>query len=463
MTTKRTETQLRPSVGDRIDVDVVDLNHDGGGVARTRDGFVLFVDGALPGEVAHVKVTRIRPRHGDARLIRIVQTAEERVQPKCPVAGVCGGCAMQHLSYNAQVAWKEESVRQAVMRIAGLEPTLVGPIIPMERPYAYRNKAQYPVAVKDGRVVLGFYRRRSHDVVPTEECLIQHPLAVEIGRAARDVIEEFGLSVYNETTHRGFVRHVIARVSFSREQAMAILVTRDRSFPQADAWVKELRRRVPALVSVVQNVNPERTNVIMGPESLLLWGAEHLVESIGAREYLISPGSFFQVNPLQAKHLYDVVAQDAALKPGDSVWDVYCGTGSIGIYVAGEGVRLRGVERVAAAVEDARRNARLNGLKESRFEVGKAEDVLPRWVNEGERADVVLLDPPRSGCDPRTLDAVATSEPRRIVYVSCNPATLARDLALLADRGYRALKVQPVDMFPHTPHVEAVCLLTRQS
>lgn len=459
MSNKRVIPQMRPSVGDQVEVDVVDINHDGDGVARTPDGFVLFVGGALPGDVAQVEVTRVRPRHGEARLIRVVQSAVDRVKPECPVAGICGGCAMQHFNYDAQVAWKEGAVRQSLIRIAGLEGILVEPIIPMDRPYAYRNKAQYPVGIKDGRVVIGFYRRRSHDVIPTENCLIQHPIAVEIARAARDIIEDLGLSVYDETTHRGFVRHVIARVSFSKEQAMAILVTRDRSFPQADDWVKELRRRVPALVSIVQNINPERTNVIMGTESNVLWGAEHLVESIGEREYLVSPSSFFQVNSVQTQRLYDVVADEAAVGPGDSVWDVYCGTGSIGIYVASDGVRLRGVERVAAAVEDARRNAQRNGLRDFRFEVGKAEDVLPQWVSKGERADVVLLDPPRSGCDPRTLDAVASSRPDRIVYVSCNPATLARDVALLVGRGYRVLKVQPVDMFPHTPHVEAVCVL----
>ena len=314
MARKRLASQMRPTAGEQIEVDVVDLNHDGDGVARTRDGFVLFVEGALPGDVA-VEVTRVRPRYGEARLIQVVQAARERVQPGCPVAGVCGGCAMQHQSYDAQVAWKEESVRQSLMRIAGLEPAIVAPIIAMERPYAYRNKAQYPVGVKDGRVVVGFYRRRSHDVVPTDDCLIQHPLAVEIAWAARDLIEELNLSVYDEGTHRGFVRHVIARVSFSREESMAILVTRDRAFPAVDEWVRELRRRVPSLVSIVQNVNPERTNVIMGEESFVLWGAGHLVEAIGEREYLISPDSFFQVNPVQAKNLYDVVAH--ATRPSD--------------------------------------------------------------------------------------------------------------------------------------------------
>lgn len=453
------EAPRRPAVGEETEVDVVDLNHDGEGVARTPDGFVLFVPEALPRERARVRVTRVRPRYGEAQLVRVVETAPERVQPECPVAGICGGCALQHLDYHAQAAWKEETVRQSLRRIGGLDGVPVLPIIAMERPFGYRNKAQYPVGLRDGRVIVGFYRRRSHEIVDTEDCRIQHPLAVAVARAARDAIEEMGLSVYDEATHTGFARHVIARVSFSREEVMAILVTRERAFPQANAWVNALRRRVPGLVGVVQHVNPARTNVIMGGDSVVLWGQDHLVESLGKREFIISPNSFFQVNPVQAKRLYDVVAGFAGLRPGDVVWDVYCGTGSIGIYVAEAGMRLRGVEKVEAAVDDARRNALRNGLTDARFEVGTAEDALPRWVQEGERADVVILDPPRSGCDPATLDAVASCRPRRIVYVSCNPATLARDLAILSERGYRAVQVQPVDMFPHTPHVEAVCLL----
>lgn len=459
MAAKRAVSSRRPVVGVETDVDIVDLNHDGEGVGRTRDGFVLFVPDALPQEKARVQVTRVRPRHGEARLIRLHESARERVQPECPVAGVCGGCALQHLHYDAQVAWKEEAVRQALRRIGGLEDVLVEPILAMERPWGYRNKAQYPVGIQDGKVVVGFYRRRSHQIVPTDDCLIHHPLAVAVAQAARQAIQELGLSVYDEASHTGFVRHVIARVSFSREEAMAVLVTREPPFPEADSFVASLRRRVPGLVSVVQNVNPGRTNVIMGEETRILWGEDHLIESLGEREFIISPNSFFQVNPAQARRLYDVVAQYAELRPGNSLWDVYCGTGSIGIYVADAYTRLRGVERVAAAVEDAWRNARRNGLHEARFEVGVAEETLPRWVLEGDRADVAVLDPPRSGCDVRTLDALAASRPRRIVYVSCNPATLARDLAQLQERGYRAVTVQPVDMFPHTPHVEAVCLL----
>jgi len=455
------EIPRRPAVGEETEVDVVDLNHDGEGVARTRDGFVLFVPEALPGERARVLMTRVRPRYGEARLLGVLETTPERVQPACPAAGVCGGCALQHWEYAAQAAWKEEAVRQALKRIAGLERVPVLPILAMERPFGYRNKAQYPVGLRDGRVVVGFYRRRSHEIVPTDDCLIQHPLAVAVARAARDGLEKLGISVYDEATHTGFARHLVVRVSFSREEVMAILVTRERAFPQAEAWVDELRRRVPGLVSVVQNINPARTNVIMGEESLVLWGKDHLVESLGRRQFIISPNSFFQVNPVQARRLYELVAEYAELCPGDVLWDVYCGTGSIGIYVAGDGVRLRGVERVAAAVEDARQNARRNGLEDARFEVGTAEEVLPRWMNEEERADVVVLDPPRSGCDAVTLDAVVACEPRRIVYVSCNPATLARDLAHLTGKGYRVVKVQPVDMFPHTPHVECVALVTR--
>lgn len=459
MTRKRALARLLPAVGERLEVTITDLNHDGDGVAKTSDGFVLFVPGTVPNDRALVEVSRLRSRHGEATLVQLMRPAPERVEPPCPVAGECGGCALQHLAYDAELAWKQERVRQALVRVGRLDHVPIRPILGMARPFTYRNKAQYPVRKKDGKTVVGFYRRKSHEVVPGVDCLIQHPLAVKVATAAQELIDELGLSVYNEESHRGFVRHLVVRVSFSRGECMAILVTRDRDFPAADVWVKEMRRRVPEIASLVQNVNPQRTNVIMGDETIVLWGADHLVESIGSREFLISPASFFQVNPIQAKQLYDVVKEDAAVDPGDVVWDIYCGAGTIGIYVATEGVRLRGVEKVVAAVADARRNARHNGIDDARFEQGEAETVLPRWAKAGERADVALLDPPRSGSDPKTLAAIAKAAPRRIVYVSCNPATLARDLAELATWGYRTVKVQPVDMFPQTSHVEAVALL----
>lgn len=452
----------RPGVGERLEIEIVDLNHDGEGVGRSPGGFVLFAAGALPGDRAVVEVTAVHSRHGEAKLLELVAASPDRTQPMCPVAGVCGGCALMHMAYPAQLRWKEERVRQALARIGRLEGIAVAPIVGMEHPFHYRNKAQYPLARVEGRTAVGFYRRRSHEVVPAEDCLIQHPLAVAAAKAARDVIDELGLSVYDETAHAGFARHIVVRVSFSREECMAILVTREREFPMREAFVAGMRRRVPQLVSVVQNVNPARTNVILGPEWILLWGKPYLVERLGHREFVISPGSFFQVNPEQAKRLYDAVAAYAALKPGDTVWDVYCGTGSIGLYVAAEGVRLRGVERAPEAVQDAWRNARHNGVEDARFEAASADEALPRWVSEGERADVIVLDPPRSGSDERTLAAVAEVSPRRIVYVSCNPATLARDLAFLSARGFQVQEVQPFDMFPHTPHVEAVALLLRK-
>lgn len=448
-----------PAEGERLEVSIVDLNHDGEGVAKTADGFVLFVPGALPGDRAVVEVRRVRARYGEAEIVRLVAPAAHRIQPACPVAGECGGCALQPLAYPAELAWKEERVRQALVRVGRLANVPVKPILGMNRPYAYRNKAQYPVRKSDGKTVVGFYRRKSHEVVAAGDCLIQHPLAVKVAEVAKELIDDMGLAVYDETSHQGFVRHLVVRVSFSREECMAILVTRERHFPEADTWVEAMRRRVPEIVSLVQNVNPRQGNVILGDESIVLWGAHHLIESIGHREFLISPTSFFQVNPVQAKELYEVVRQDAAVRPGDVVWDVYCGAGTIGIYVATEGVRLRGVEKVAAAVEDAWRNARLNGIDDAHFEQGDAETALPKWVARGERADVAILDPPRSGSDPKTLSAIAKAAPRKIVYVSCNPATLARDLAYLATQGYRTIKVQPVDMFPRTPHVEAVALL----
>lgn len=460
MPVRSESANMRPADGARLCVEFVDFNHEGDGVARTEGGFVLFVEGAMPGDQAEVEVTRVHSRHGEARLVRLLRPAPGRIAPPCPVAGRCGGCPLMHAAYPEQLRWKEERVRQALARIGGLDEVPVASIIGMEQPWAYRNKAQFPVTMEGGRPVVGFYRRRSHDVVPADPCLIQHPLAVEVARAVRELMEELELGAEAGGEPSGFLRHLVVRVSFSREEAMAILVTRERAFPAKEAFIAGLRRRVPAVASVVQNVKRETGRGVMGPVSVVLWGKSHLAERIGHREFLISPDSFFQVNPEQTRRLYDVVAELAGVRLGDSVWDIYCGAGTIGLYVAREGVALRGVELSPQAVQDARLNAARNGVGDACFEAGRAEEALARWVAQGERADVAILDPPRSGCDPRTLAAVAAAGPRRIVYVSCAPATLARDLARLRAHGYVTRKVQPVDMFPHTAHVEAVALLS---
>lgn len=446
--------------GDQAQLKVHDLNHDGDGVARADDGRVVFVPGALLGDTVLVRVTALKKRHATAELLAVKRPGAGRIEPPCPVAGECGGCAIQALAYPEQLAWKERRVRDALARLAGLSAP-VHPIIGMQSPFRYRNKAQYPIRrTPSGEVVAGFYRKGSHDVVPAEDCLVQHPLIPPAVRAARRLIEALDLTVYDERTHQGFVRHVVVRAGFSSDELMVVLVTNGRAFAKKQSWIRGLQEALPRLVSIVQNVNQEATNAIMGRESLVLWGRRHIVETLEDVTYEVSANSFFQVNPRQAVELFRVVREFAALSGKERVWDVYCGTGSIGLFLCRDAALLQGVDVVCEAIEDARRNAARNGMEDrARFEAGRAEDVLPRWVREGGSPDVLLLDPPRKGSDPVTLESVCRARPGRIIYVSCNPSTLARDLVFLSERGYRLLEVQPVDMFPHTPHVEAVAHL----
>ncbi len=462
-----------PAVGAPLSLEITDLNHDGDGVGRTAEGFVVFVTGALPGERVQVRVETVKKRHAIASLEsdadvdgKRVRWAPTRTQPRCAVAGECGGCRLQHFDYSAQLAWKTERVRAALERIGGLSAVEVKPIIGMDDPFHYRNKAQYPVQRGgDGRPLLGFYRRASHQIIPHDECAIQHPLIPPIAQVCRNAIEALDIPVYDEDQHTGDIRHVVVRASFHRNEALVVLVTRTDNLSHAETLIDRIRAEAPQVIGVVQNVNAARTNAVFGNASRTRWGESVLIERLGALEVEISATSFFQVNPRQSVRLYDTVVELADLS-GGRVWDLYCGAGSIGLYVLQRGaattLSVRGVDSVPSAIGDARRNAKRNGLEQgAQFEVGRAEAVVPRWVADGEQADVCLLDPPRSGCAPELLDAVRASGARRTVYVSCNPSTLARDLAILAKLGYHARLVQPVDMFPQTSHIETVALLER--
>lgn len=455
-------TAVRP--GDELTVEVTDLNDDGDGVGRASDGLVLFVPGALPGERVRVRVSRVSRRHAVAEPVERLIDAPCRVVPPCPVAGACGGCRLQHASYQAQLAWKTQRVRTA-LRLAGLEGVPVAEILGMASPFHYRNKAQYPVRRgPKGEVLLGFFRRESHEIVPHDECLIQHPLIPRVAEACRRAAEELEIEPYDERQHRGVLRHLVVRVSFARNEAMVVLVTRTRTLPAAGEFIERIRRSVPAVVSVAQNVNEERTNVIFGRTTRILWGRAALIERLGRLEFEISPTSFFQVNPAGAKCLYDMVTEFVG-PAARTLWDIYCGAGTIGLYVAAalcRPVRLLGVDSSHEAIADARRNAARNKIESARFVVGRAEHVVPRWVAAGEESGVWLLDPPRSGCAQEVLAALAAVRPERVVYVSCNPVTFARDLSLMQQVGYRTRRVQPVDMFPQTPHIEAVAWVERQ-
>lgn len=445
--------------GERITLPITGQSHTGDGVGKYK-GFTVFVPLAIAGEQVAARVSRVKKSYAHAQLEEVLQGSSHRVAPPCPVFDQCGGCQLQHIDYPAQLASKEQQVVDAFTRIGGLEAEIL-PILGMKEPWSYRNKAQVPFGGRKGKIQAGFYAAGSHQIIPLDHCLIQQP---DNDRTIQQVIEsvrELDIPPYDEEKHRGCLRHVMVRTGIHTQEVMVVLVTHGSELPHRKQLVAHLRERIPGLVSLMQNIQPRRTQVILGRENRVLWGEPVIHDRIGEVRFAISPHSFFQVNPVQTEVLYEQVRRMAALTGKETVIDAYCGIGTIGLYIAKDAAQVLGVESVPQAVEDARHNAELNGIDHARFEAGPAEEVLPRWAREGLRADVVIVDPPRKGCAPELLDAIVNLSPDRLVYVSCNPATLARDAAYLKERGYTSRQVQPVDMFPHTSHVETVVLISR--
>lgn len=443
---------------DRLLVHVEDLTHDGAGVAKV-DGYPLFIQGALPGEDVHVHVLKTLKSYGFAKLLEIQNASPNRVDAPCPVFDTCGGCQIQHLSYEGQKLFKQKMVRDAITRIGKLPEVPVHAVKGMEDPWRYRNKSQIPFGVQNGRTVAGFYESRSHNIADTDVCLIQTLEADALMNGLKKSLVEMGIDPYEEQTHRGQLRHVVVRKARATGEIMVVLVTKKKKFPQAEQAVELIRSLVPDTVSIVQNVNTEKTNVIFGNETVGMWGKEVIEDRIGDVRFEISARSFYQINPIQTETLYGQALEYAGLTGSETVIDAYCGIGTISLFLAQRAKFVMGVEIVPQAIEDAKRNAELNGFTNTLFEAGPAEQVIPRWYKEGKTADVLVVDPPRKGCDEQLLRTILQQRPGRVVYVSCNPSTLARDLRILEDGGYRTKEVQPVDMFPQTTHCEAVAWL----
>lgn len=450
---------LKPvTKNERLLVHVEDLTHDGAGVAKI-DGYPLFIHGALPGEDVHIHVLKTLKSYGFAKLLQIENASPFRVEAPCPVFDTCGGCQIQHLSYEGQMTFKRKLVRDAITRIGKLPDVPVHAVKGMENPWRYRNKSQIPFGLEEGRVVAGFYQPRSHRIADTDICLIQTPEADTLMAGIKQKLSALGIEPYEEETHRGQLRHVVVRKARATGEIMVVLITKKKKFPQAADAIELIRELVPDTVSIVQNINPEKTNVIFGDETTTLWGKDVIEDKIGDVRFEISARSFYQINPEQTEVLYGQALQYANLTGNETVIDAYCGIGTISLFLAQRAKFVMGVEIVAPAIEDAKRNAELNGLQNTLFEAGPAEQVIPRWYKEGKKADVLVVDPPRKGCDEQLLRTILKQRPERVVYVSCNPATLARDLRILEDGGYRTQEVQPVDMFPQSTHCEAVAWL----
>ena len=449
---------------DLIDIIIEDIGSDGAGVGKA-DGFTLFVKDTIPGDRAKVKIMKMKKRYGYARLMELITPSPDRVQPPCPVARQCGGCQIQAMAYEKQLAFKENKVKNNLQRIGGLNPDSfeMEPICGMEQPFGYRNKAQFPIGRdKNGKIVAGFYAGRTHSIIANTNCSLGVPQNEQILKKVISWMETCHIEPYDETNGQGLVRHVLIRFGFTTKEIMVCLVINGRKLPKSRELSASLNE-IPGMTSITANINMERTNVILGKDLILISGKPYIEDYIGDIKYQISPLSFFQVNPVQTRNLYGKALEYAGLTGNETVWDLYCGIGTISLFLARKAKKVYGVEIVPEAIADARNNAKINGIKNAEFYVGKAEEVLPeKYRTEGIKADVIVIDPPRKGCDEALLDTIVKMQPQRVVYVSCDSATLARDLKYMKERGYEVEKGEAVDMFPMTVHVETVVLLSQQ-
>ncbi len=447
--------------GEVIDIKITGLGSSGEGVGKYQ-GFTIFVPGALPTEIVKAKVGLVKKSYATAKIVEILEASAERVEPACPVYKECGGCQLQHLSYAGQLQMKEQQVRDALTRIGHLDTEVLS-VMGCANPWNYRNKMQFPAAMgAEGKIEIGCYATATHSVVDTEGCLIQKEANNQVLLAVRKWMEKFNVTAYDEKTGKGLVRHVMSRVGVHGGEVMAVLITSAYDIPNKKELIDILVKEVPSLVSVIQNINKKPTNIIMGNKTRVLYGKSNIKDSLGALSFNVSAQSFFQVNSEQAEKLYNKALEYAALTGKETVVDVYCGTGTISLYMAKHAKKVYGIEIVAPAIEDAKKNAVANGCDNAEFILGDAAIELPALLDGGVSPDVVLLDPPRAGCEERVLAAIVKVKPERIVYVSCNPASLARDLAYLEQHGYKAAIAQPVDMFAFTSHVETVALVVKE-
>ena len=461
-----------------VKVKIEDIGVGGEGIGKV-DGYTLFIKDAIIGDVVEAKVMKAKKNYGYARLMNVLTPSKDRVEEVvCPMARKCGGCQIQEMKYPAQLAFKESKVRGNLERIGEVPGELLDqimhPVVGMDeegmQPFRYRNKAQFPIGTdKDGRVTAGFYAGRTHSIIGNTDCVLGVEVNEEILNCILDFMEEFEIPAYDEVKHKGLVRHVLLRYGFKTDEIMVCLVINGKTIPHCHDLVGRLRQ-IPGMTSITLSSNTAKTNVIMGDTIRLLWGQEFITDYIGEIKYQISPLSFYQVNPVQTEKLYGLALDYAGLTGNETVWDLYCGIGTISLFLAKKAKQVYGVEIVPQAIDDARNNAKINDITNAEFYVGKAEEVLPEYYKEYEKthngetahADVIVVDPPRKGCEESLLQTIVDMQPEKVVYVSCDSATLARDVKFLRAKGYELKDVTPVDQFPHTVHVETVVLLSHK-
>ena len=457
------------SKNDEVDILIEDISNEGEGIGHV-NGYALFVKDTLPGDYVHAKIIKVKKSYGFARLMDIIKPSEDRTEAVCENAVRCGGCQLQHYRYDRQLDYKQNKVKNALVRMGGFAADFIDsvmePVIGMDNPYNYRNKAQFPVGKdKEGNTVIGFYAGRTHSIIDSRYCYIQSEVSNKVVSIIRSWIERYGISPYEETKHSGLIRHILVRNGFKTGEVMVCLVVTSKKVPALDKLV-ELLGDIDGLVSVCLNINKDKTNKILGDKIINVYGRDYIEDYIGDVKYRISPLSFYQVNPVQTEKLYSTALDFAGLTGNETVWDLYCGIGTISLFLAKSAKSVLGVEIVPQAISDAKVNAQINNIDNALFTCGAAEDVED-FLTENElqhiygNPDVIVVDPPRKGCDSKLLDTIISHSPERIVYVSCDPATLARDLKILCEDVYEIKRVRACDMFGMSGHVETVVLLSK--
>lgn len=439
------------------------LGYEGEGIAKI-DGYPVFISGALIGEKVKVNIIKVKKNFAYGKLIEILEESPERRESKCSSYNMCGGCTLQHLSYEGQLDYKFSRVKDCIRKIGGLDESIVNYPIGMDGIYRYRNKVQFPVGLVNGKLSIGFFSEKSHEIIDMDTCLLQDEESERIVSIIRNWMNEYSIMPAKKDGKlfkNGLVRHIVIRKAFKTDEVMVILVTTNKKIPYVNELIDSLNSNNNSIKSIVQNINDKDTNLVMGEKCITLWGSDYICDYIGEYKFNISPLSFFQVNPVQTEVLYNKALEYADLNGDEIVFDAYCGTGTISLFLSQKAKKVYGVEIIPQAIDNAKVNAEINNINNAEFFVGKSEEIIPKLIDDGIIPDVIVVDPPRKGCDSKLLDALGKAKPKKIVYVSCDPSTLARDLKYLEEQGYKTVEVQPVDMFPMTKHVETVVLMSR--
>ncbi|MCX7748162.1 MAG: 23S rRNA (uracil(1939)-C(5))-methyltransferase RlmD [Clostridia bacterium] len=447
---------------EKYSVEITGMTHEGQGVGRINN-FTVFVEGAITGEKVETLIIKLNKTYAVGKLLNIIESSPSRRKPFCEVYKRCGGCNLQHLHYEEQLKFKTNLVEENIKRIGKIQDVHIHPTIGMDNHLNYRNKAQYPVGSGDSGINVGFYATRSHNIIDHPVCHIQSEVSDKVKSIVKKFILDHKISIYDEKSEKGLLRHIMTRVGFKTGEVMVVLVINGSDLPHKDQLIYRLQSTLENVKSIILNINTQNSNVILGSKNKVIYGSETIIDTIGQFKFHISPLSFFQVNPLQTQVLYQKALDYAGLTGNEIVFDLYCGIGTITLFLSQKAKKVYGVEIVEDAVHDARKNAQLNHIENVEFMTGGAEKVIPEVYAKGIMADVVVVDPPRKGCDEVLLKTLIQMQPHRIVYVSCNPSTLARDLKYLEENDFKTSEIQPVDMFPHTAHVECVVGIHRKN